>query len=60
MSENKILLILGNQLFPIEHIKKTKVKSIFMAEDFGLTTKHNEDKLEIFMFLWSMRKYRDN
>ena len=36
MPENKILLILGNQLFPIEYIKKTKVKSVFMAEDFGL------------------------
>ncbi len=60
MSENKILLILGNQLFPIEHIKKTKVKSIFMAEDFGLTTKHKHHKLKILMFLWSMRQYRDN
>ena len=60
MSENKILLILGNQLFPIEHIKKTKVKSVFMAEDFGLTTKHKHHKLKILMFLWSMRQYRDN
>ena len=60
MSENKILLILGNQLFPIEHIKKTKVKLIFMAEDFGLTTKHKHHKLKILMFLWSMRQYRDN
>ena len=60
MSENKILLILGNQLFSIEHIKKTKVKSIFMAEDFGLTTKHKHHKLKILMFPWSMRQYRDN
>jgi deoxyribodipyrimidine photolyase-related protein len=60
MPENKILLILGNQLFPIEHIKKTKVKSVFMAEDFGLTTKHKHHKLKILMFLWSMRQYRDN
>ena len=27
MSENEILVILGNQLFPIEHIKKTNVKA---------------------------------
>ena len=53
MPENKILLILGNQLFPIEHIKKTKVKSIFMAEDFGLTTKHKHHKLKILMFLFN-------
>ena len=29
MSTNDLLLILGNQLFPIEHIKKTKVKKSF-------------------------------
>ena len=60
MSENEILLILGNQLFPLEHIKKTNVNKIFMAEDFGLTTEHKHHKLKILMFLWSMRKYRDN
>jgi len=60
MSNKEILLILGNQLFPLEHIKKTKVKKIFMAEDFGLTTNHKHHKLKILMFLWSMRQYRDN
>ena len=60
MSNKEILLILGNQLFPIEYIKKTKVNKIFMAEDFGLTTYHKHHKLKILMFLWSMRQYRDN
>ena len=60
MSDNEILLILGNQLFPIEYIKKTKVSKVFMAEDFGLTTNHKHHKLKILMFLWSMRQYRDN
>ena len=60
MSNNEILLILGNQLFPIECIKKTKVSKIFMAEDFGLTTNHKHHKLKILMFLCSMRQYRDN
>ena len=59
-SNREMLLILGNQLFPLEHIKKTKVKKIFMAEDFGLTTNHKHHKLKILMFLWSMRQYRDN
>ena len=59
MSNNDLLLILGNQLFPIEHIKKTKVKKVFMAEDFGLTTYHKHHKLKILMFLWAMRQYRD-
>jgi len=59
MSTNDLLLILGNQLFPIEHIRKTKVKKVFMAEDFGLTTYHKHHKLKILMFLWAMRQYRD-
>ena len=60
MYDNEILLILGNQLFPIEYIKKTKVRKVFMAEDFGLTTNYKHHKLKILMFLWSMRQYRDN
>ena len=52
MSKNEILVILGNQLFPIEHIKKNNVNKILMAEDFGLTTKHKHNKLKILMFLW--------
>ena len=59
MSTNDLLLILGNQLFPIEHIKKTRVKKVFMAEDFGLATYHKHHKLKILMFLWAMRQYRD-
>ena len=60
MSNNELLLILGNQLFPLEYIKNTNVKKIFMAEDFGLTTEHMHHKLKILMFLWSMRQYRDD
>jgi len=59
MRTNNLLLILGNQLFPLEYIKKTKVKKIFMAEDFSLTTYQKHHKLKILMFLWSMRQYRD-
>ena len=51
MSNNEILLILGNQLFPLEHIKKTNVSKVFMAEDLGLTTNHKHHKLKILMFL---------
>jgi len=40
MQNNDLLLILGNQLFPLEYLEKTKIKKIFMAEDFGLTTYH--------------------
>ena len=60
MMSNDLLIVLGNQLFPLEHINKTKVSKVFMAEDFGLTTNHKHHKLKILMFLWSMRQYRDN
>ncbi len=60
MIKNDLLIVLGNQLFTLEHIKKTKVSMVFMAEDFGLTTNHKHHKLKILMFLWSMRQYRDN
>ena len=53
MSDKEILLILGNQLFPIEYIKKTKVNKIFMAEDFGLTTNHKHHKLKICLLYTS-------
>jgi deoxyribodipyrimidine photolyase-related protein len=59
MQNNDLLLILGNQLFPLEYLEKTKIKKIFMAEDFGLTTYHKHHKLKILMFLWAMRQYRD-
>ncbi len=60
MISNDLLIVLGNQLFALEYVKKTKVSKVFMAEDFGLTTNHKHHKLKILMFLWSMRQYRDN
>ncbi|MGY9058497.1 MAG: cryptochrome/photolyase family protein [Candidatus Puniceispirillales bacterium] len=61
MTNNKeILLILGNQLFPIDYIKKTKVKKIFMSEDYNLANTHKHHKLKILMFFWAMRQYKDD
>jgi len=31
MQNNDLLLILGNQLFPLEYLKKANIKKIFMA-----------------------------
>ena len=59
MTDNNLLIILGNQLFPLEEIKKTNCKSIFIKEDLGLCTDHKHHKLKILMFLISMREYRD-
>ena len=59
MNNKKILIILGNQLFPIEKIKKVDFTYIFMKEDIGLCTDYNHHKLKIIYFLTSMREYRD-
>tara|TARA_B100002051_G_scaffold275774_1_gene320926 strand:- start:532 stop:2040 length:1509 start_codon:yes stop_codon:yes gene_type:complete len=58
-NKNKLLLILGNQLFPVNEIKKTGIKNIFMAEDFGLCSEHKHHKLKILIFLSAMREYKN-
>ena len=47
MAQNKLLLILGNQLFPINEISKTNCKTIVMKEDLGLATDYFHHKLKI-------------
>ena len=38
MSDDTLLIILGNQLFDKKYLSEGKTKNIFMAEDFGLCT----------------------
>ncbi len=52
-------VVLGNQLFPIEYIKKIKPEMIFMREDLGLCTYEKHHKHKIILFLSAMRSYRD-
>jgi deoxyribodipyrimidine photolyase-related protein len=59
MAPTSLLILLGNQLFPEEEIKKLKPNKIFMAEDFGLCTYEKHHKLKILMFLAAMREKRD-
>ena len=59
MTKNNLLVILGNQLFPIEKINKIGCKTIFMKEDLSLTTDYLHHKLKILMFFIAMREYRD-
>jgi deoxyribodipyrimidine photolyase-related protein len=59
MKSKKLLILLGNQLFPKEEIKKLEVNEIFMAEDYGLCTYERHHKLKILMFLSAMREKRD-
>jgi deoxyribodipyrimidine photolyase-related protein len=54
-----VLILLGNQLFPLQSIVKAKPQRIFMAEDLGLCTYEKHHKLKILMFLAAMREKRD-
>jgi len=54
-----LLIILGNQLFPLETIASANTQQLFMAEDAGLCTYEKHHKLKILMFLAAMREKRD-
>ena len=56
----KLFFILGNQLFPIQHLNSFKDDHIFfMAEDYQLCTYEKHHKLKILLFLSSMRSHAD-
>ncbi|MDH3759312.1 MAG: cryptochrome/photolyase family protein, partial [Gammaproteobacteria bacterium] len=59
MGEQRLLVVLGNQLFPPERLKGCRDAVVFMAEDIGLCTyvKHHQQK--IVLFLAAMRSYAD-
>ena len=57
----KLFFILGNQLFPIQHLNSFKDDHIFfMAEDYQLCTYEKHHKLKILLFLSAMRSYAEN
>lgn len=55
----KALLILGNQLFPLKHLKELQFDSVVMFEDLGLCEHFKYHKHKIIFFLSAMRHYRD-
>ena len=56
----KLLLILGNQLFPLKNLDKYKNDHIvFMSEDYELCTYEKHHKLKILLFLSAMRSHAD-
>ena len=59
MSDDTLLIILGNQLFDKKYLSEAKTKNIFMAEDFGLCTEEKYHKQKIFFFLSAMRCFKD-
>ena len=54
-----LLIVLGDQLFPSKYIDDTGCRRIFMAEDLGLCRQTKHHKLKILMFFTAMRAYRD-
>ena len=54
-----MLVVLGNQLFPIAHVQALQPEAVFMAEDMGLCTYERHHQQKIVLFLAAMRGYRD-
>ncbi len=58
-SKSKLFVVLGNQLFPVAHVRDLSVSRVFMAEDAGLCTYIKHHKLKLVLFLSAMRSYAD-
>ena len=52
-------IVLGNQLFPLNHIQDFKSCHFFMAEDYDLCTYFKFHKHKLIFYLSAMREYRD-
>ena len=59
MKDKRLLILLGNQLFPIDKIQESGCSQVFMAEDYELCTYEKHHKLKILLFLSSMRSHAD-
>jgi len=57
--KEKLFVILGNQLFHPKELKKLGCEEVFMAEDYGLCTYEKHHKLKLYLYLASMREYKD-
>ncbi len=58
-NKNNLLVILGNQLFPLEYISKLNINKVYMKEDIELCTYFKHHKMKLTLFLTAMRDYRD-
>jgi len=59
MTGPRILLVLGNQLFPPRTLGAVRDAVVFMAEDVGLCTYVRHHQQKIVLFLAAMRHYAD-
>ena len=56
----RLLIIFGNQLFPVERLDRFRDVPVFMAEDTGLCTYVRHHRQKLALFLSAMRSYRDD
>ena len=59
MSARRIMVVLGNQLFPPDCLDDCRDAVVFMAEDVGLCTYVRHHQQKIVLFLAAMRSYAD-
>ncbi|MEE2775121.1 MAG: cryptochrome/photolyase family protein [Pseudomonadota bacterium] len=59
MKNDCLLVILGDQLFPISELKRAHCNNILMVEDLELCTYEKHHKLKILMVLAAMREKKD-
>ncbi len=59
MAERRLLVVLGNQLFPPDRLQDCRDAVVFMAEDVGLCTYEKHHQQKIVLFLAAMRSYAD-
>ena len=55
-----LLVVLGNQLFPLDSLEGLEFAGVFMAEDMGLCTYERHHQQKIVLFLAAMRHYADS
>ena len=58
-NKNSLLVILGNQLFPLEYISQLNINKVYMKEDIELCTYFKHHKMKLTLFLTAMRDYRN-
>ena len=57
--DKNFFVLFGNQLFNPKILKALNCNHVFMAEDNELCTYQKHHKLKLYLFLCSMREYRD-
>ena len=58
--DDALFVVLGDQLFPPEHLADSGCGVVYMAEDWGLCTEVRHHQQKIVLFLAAMRHHADS